>query len=148
MSKALYQLEKASEVFDEALPLMRQHYLEVAHFNEVDFNPDKNHYINVDNLGLSRVFTIRNDCELIGYASFYVKTHAHHKETIHAFQDGIFILPEHRGIGTDFISWCDEQLKNEGVKVVYHFVKVDHDWSKALVGVGYKCVEHIYARSF
>lgn len=149
MSKAIFQKENASQVFDEAMPLLRAHYNEVAHFPDLEFDPDKDHYIALDNAGLTRFFTARNsEGALIGYANFIVKFHAHHKSSKQAFQDVIYIKPEERGFGAEFISWCDDQLQLEGCAIVYHFVKKDFNWGSALERIGYKCVELLYARKF
>lgn len=142
-----YRREQACDVFDEMLPLLEKHYLEIAHFRDIAFEPDKEQYLKIDELGLSRVFTARNvEGKLIGYAVYFVRSNMHYKSSLQAVQDVIYIDRAHRGFGAEFIHWCDVQLNLEGVQAVYHHVKVAHNWGPMLERLGYKMVDLIYTK--
>lgn len=141
-----YQRESLAGVLTEIMPLLKEHYREIAHYQDIELDVDLEGYIRVDNAGMLRVFTCRHHKELIGYAVFLVKTNLHYRQSLQAIQDVVFISKEHRGFGRDFINWCDEQLKLEGIQVVYHHVKTKHNWGKMLEGMGYELVDLIYAK--
>jgi len=143
----IFQLEKFSNFFDEALPLFKNHHKEVGdYFPDIYFNPDVESYIKLDEADKLRVYTVRKSDKLIGYAIHHIFNHLHFSNSKQAVQDAIFIAKEHRGFGKEFINWIDEQLKSEGVDAVYHYVSVNHDYSNTLCSLGYKKVESTYLR--
>jgi GNAT superfamily N-acetyltransferase len=146
-----FQRELFSNILDEALPLFKDHCQEVVDYlPDIDFDPDVESYILLDDSGHLRVFTIRqdNDGKLIGYCIHHVFKHLHHCKSLVAVQDSIFIHKDHRGIGRAFISWVDDQLKSEGVLAVYHYVSNNCDYSKALIEMDYVKIESTYLRRF
>ena len=142
-----FQRENLAQFIPDALPLMRNHYAEVARYQDIPFDPDWDAYYSMESAGAFRVFTARDfDGSLIGYACFFVHRNLHYKTSRQAVQDVIYIDPSVRGFGREFIGWCDDQLKGEGVQVVYHHVKCAKDFSSALVKLGYEKIEYIYGR--
>jgi len=135
------------KTYDEAYPLIIEHYKEISNFHDIKLDPDFEIYKAVEDAGTLRVFTARDDSgTLIGYAVFIVKSNIHYKSSLQATQDVIFIKKKNRGTGMKFISWCDEQLKSEGVQVVYHHVKVKQNFGPALERLGYELIDLIYGR--
>lgn len=135
-------------VIDEIKPLLEAHWLEIAHYQDIPVKCDYGSYLKLEANGLLRIYTVRNS-NLIGYAIFVVAKSLHYNDSLQARQDVLYLAPEFRRgrIGIRFIDWCDEQLKAEGVQVVYHHVK---DAAPAL-GIllarrGYTLVDHIYAK--
>jgi hypothetical protein len=142
-----YQAESLAQFIPDALPLMRKHYAEVAHYQDIEFEPDWDKYLALEAAGSFRAFTARDfDGSLIGYACFFVHSNLHYKSSLQAVQDVIYIDPTVRGFGRQFIDWCDSMLAGLGVQVVYHHVKCAKDFSPALVKLGYEKIEHIYGR--
>jgi GNAT superfamily N-acetyltransferase len=92
------------------------------------------------------LFEIRNDTELVGYAGFFIYTCLHHKTSLHAKQDILFIRKDYRGHGMKFINYCDTLLKQVGVNVVLHCVPTIKDWSPILTRRGYKKLETVYSK--
>lgn len=136
------------KVIDELLPLFEGHYLEIAHYQDIVLAPDRDFYLNAERLGLLRLFTVREFSEIMGYAVFMVNKNPHYKFSLQASQDILYLAPKVRGgmNGYRFIKWCDEQLKNEGVQVVYQHVKKKHDFGPLLERMGYRAVDTIYGR--
>jgi len=135
-----------SGLIDELRPLLRLHFDESEHFKDIPLDPDFEQYQKLDEAGMLRVFTVRVDKELIGYSILFVMTSIHHKQSIHANHDVLFIHKEHRGIGSMFIKYCDEQLEAEGVDVVYQSTKLSYDFGKMLNRIGYEHVDNVYYR--
>ena len=137
------------ECFKEFSGLFHKHWKEIAHYQDIILDPDEDFYLKADQLGLSRLFTIRNEEKvLVGYAVFFVKKNGHYKASLQASQDILFLDPTLRGslIGYRFIKWCDEQLAAEGVQVVYQHVKVSHDFGSMLERLGYQFIDKIYGK--
>lgn len=133
--------------FAEAKGLFEQHHAEVSSDKDLILNPDVEIYLRLAEIGLIKLFTVREaSSRLVGYAAFFIKKNPHHSDHVIANQDLIYISKESRGYGSQFIKFCDEQLKEYGVTSVIHFVKVDHDWSPILKRIGYQHIEHAYQK--
>jgi hypothetical protein len=144
-----YARETVADVWEEIQFLFLMHWNEIAHYPDIRLNPDKDFYLKADEMGMIRVFTARNLSNLIGYSVYFVRPDMHYKQVIKAQQDVLFILKTWRGIfGSDFIAWCDDQLKAEGVQIVAHHVKKAHDFSPLLTRLGYELMDLIYVRRF
>lgn len=142
-----FQRERIADVYEEALPLLTAHWKEIAHYQDIILNPDIETYVKMDDAGMLRAFTARDlNGILIGYAVFFVRANMHYKDSLQASQDILYIDKNKRGTGGRFILWCDEQLKAEGVQVVYHHSKVAHNFGPLLERFGYKLVDYIYGR--
>lgn len=145
-TKPVFARESVLSIEDEIKPLIEKHWGEVAHFRDIPLDPDWTKYRALDSMGFLAVFTAREEGKLIGYSIFLVGHHPHFKTSIQANQDILFISPEKRGFGSHFISWCDQNLKNDGVKVVNIHVNKDHDFGPMLERLGYENVDKIYSR--
>lgn len=143
-----FQLEILTpDLYVEMYPLFEEHYEEIAHFKDIPLKPDVELYLKSQDIGLLRVFTARKeDNEMVGYNVFFTKHNGHYKDSLNASQDIIFVRKAQRGFGLKFIEWCDEQLRNEGVDVVYHHVKAAHNFGPKLEKQGYVLVDLIYAK--
>lgn len=85
---------------------------------------------------------------LVGYAIFFVNHNLHYSTSFQAVQDVLYFDKHLRGqgLGFKFIDWCDQQLKADGVQVVYHHVKTKFNFGPLLEELGYKHIENIYGR--
>lgn len=144
--KAIFSRESVLAVEEEIKPLLFKHWQEIAHYKDIPLDPDWGYYKMLDEKGFLGVYTARENGVLIGYSIYAVKPNPHYKSSLQAHQDIIFIDPEKRGFGKEFIDWCDSELRSLGVQVVYHHVKKDHDFSPVLRRLGYALVDLIYAR--
>lgn len=139
--------EPLQVIVDEGWDLFKKHYEEIAHFKEIPLNPDVASYLALEAAGRLQVFSARGEGnELVGYALFIVNKNLHYSSSLQASQDIIYIRPENRGCGREFITYCDNQLKELGVEVSYHHVKVAHNFGPMLEKLGYKAVDIIYGK--
>jgi hypothetical protein len=130
------------ELVGEMMPLFEKHYAEIATFKDIPLAPDIAAYERVNAAGNLRIYTARQKDELVGYEVVFVNFSPHYRTSLQANPDLVFIDPRHR-VGLTalrFIKWIDEQLKIEGVQVVYGRVKLAHDFSPLLKRLGY--VDH------
>lgn len=138
MDNLIFQTEKLSDIYDEMIPILYEHYKEISHYQDIKLEPNLREYFKLENLGILKIYTVREEKELIGYAIFFVKHNIHYKSSLQANQDIIYIRKDRRGFGRKFIKWCDERLKELGVQVVYQHIKHAHDWSPILEKMGYE----------
>jgi hypothetical protein len=88
-----------------------------------------------------KVFTVREDEALIGYAVFFVSTHPHFTTTKFAFNDVIYVKPEHRGQSKKFLQFCEEGLD---VDVINFSMNYDQPHKGFMQSLGYKPTEVMY----
>ena len=141
--------ETVGQVIEEIKPLIAKHYREIAHYQDIALDPDYARYRAMEALGVLRIFTVRVDGRLAGYAIFAVCPALHYKTSLQATCDILFIDPAQRhglGIASSLLSHCDLQLGNEGVQVVYQRTKAAHDFSNLLAAKGYTLVDHVHAK--
>jgi GNAT superfamily N-acetyltransferase len=143
-----FTTEKVTDqLVEDLLPLLRMHYEEIAHHKDIKLEPDFEKYKAMSDLGAIRVYTARDEQNnAAGYAVFFVNTNIHYSLSKQAVQDIIYIDPKRRGFGLKFIDWCDRQLRDEGVQMVYHHVKAKHNFGPLLERIGYELIDHIYGR--
>lgn len=141
-----FQKELIKDIWTEALELLEQHWQEITHFKDIALNPDWSSYFTLEENGIMRCFTVRDDSKLVGYCVYFVRPNMHYKQSVQAVQDVLFIKKDKRGHGREFIQWCDEQLKSEGIQVVYQHVKAAHNWGPMIERQGYELVDLIYAK--
>ena len=141
-----FSRESVGSVINDIAPLIKLHWQEVAHYKDIPLEPDWTKYKEIEQIGMLRVFTVREGSELIGYCVFFINKNLHYKSTVQALQDVVFIRKEKRGFGKRFMSWCDEELRSEGVSVIHQHIKKAHNFGPMLERMGYELVDLIYAR--
>lgn len=142
-----FQREMGYDIYEEMKPLLELHFKEISANQDIALDPDWDGYTATEKAGCLRTFTARNDDgKLIAYAVFFVRHNLHYKNSFQAVQDVLYVDPATRGFGAKFIIWCDRQLKDEGVQVVYHHVKKAHNFGPLLERMNYKLVDLIFAK--
>lgn len=143
------QEQVTQAICDEMGPLMDVHLSETGDMEAADFKPDFARYIAAADSGVLRLFTVRDNGALVGYALFVVDKHMHYSGTLFAAQDILFLLPQYRGKrSSDFIAWCDLHLELEGVKMLTRSVSPKNDYSGLLRHHGYEHSETHFMRRF
>jgi GNAT superfamily N-acetyltransferase len=135
-------------IYPDAAPLLRRHWEEIAHYQDIPLDVDEGAYAAIEGAGQLRCFGARLDGELVGYAAYFVRHNAHYRASLQATQDVLFVAPEHRKsrIGWKLIKFADDALRAEGVQVVLQHSKVAHDIGPILKRQGYEAVDTIYAK--
>lgn len=150
----LFNLEALNDCKDEIQPILRnEHWEEVGHYKDIPIDMEWSKYEMLQGLGKLRCFTIRSfeneelkETFLMGYAFFIVDRHLHYKNTIVANQDILYVRKPYRGIGKEFLKWCDEQLKAEDVVTVTHHAKPWFEYGNLFEDMGYEKAETIWSR--
>jgi GNAT superfamily N-acetyltransferase len=120
--------ERYGDVIEEGKPLLFQHWKELTSYPDIPLEPEWEWYRQMDEAGALKIFTLRHvDC-LIGYSLFVVRPRHAHYDVSWAVNDIIWLSPDYRniGVGSAFITYCDEKLRELGVTVVCIDAKVRH----------------------
>lgn len=145
--------ERAHELWGEIMPLLRRHWEEIAHYQDIKLEPDVQAYCAAEDANMLRCYTARDarvpyTNELVGYSIYFVRPNIHYSSSKQAVQDVLYLAPEYRGakVGSGLIGYADEQLKAEGVQAVYHHVKLKQDFGPLLEHMGYELVDKVYGK--
>ena len=149
MSKVSFQEEKFEDVIEELKPLLTFHWNELA--NNKDIRPldvDFDTYVKLSEIGSLRLFTVRNDGVLVGYASFMLANNPHYKTWKYATCDVYYLDPRFRlsGIGTTMFEEIQSWLKSLGVKSVTVQDKINHSHEEFFLRLGFNLVERTYEK--
>lgn len=140
--------ELTVELATEITPLLEKHWIEIAHYPDIAFDPDWERYFMTQDAGRLCVITARKGRELVGYIVYFLNHNMHYKNSYQAVQDVLFVDPEHRNgtLGLKLLKTSETILTMKNVQVVYQHLKFDHDFSPMLRRLGYEDVDRIMAK--
>jgi GNAT superfamily N-acetyltransferase len=140
-------LVSVASVFDELMPLIKSHFLEVSYHNQFELDVSREFYDKMDESGRLKLFVVRHNDKIVGYSSYFLNRHPH-VNIIQAYQDTIYLSPDYRGlsIGHKLIEFADSLFKDMGVSIVFNAVSEKVDFSKLLTSMNYQLVDKLYAR--
>lgn len=147
MKEIIFQRERFSkELVDEIMPLTEEHFKEVSHFEDVVPKANLGEYQILDVSDKLRIYTARNG-ELVGYAVFVVHDHPHYGVKA-ATQTLLYLMPHVRAgmTGLMFLRACDQKLKDDGVKLIYHASSEKKNITPLLKRIGYEKIEEMWGR--
>ena len=129
--------------------LLVEHYHEIAHYPDIEFDPDWETYAKLEEAGRLHIFTARVAGELVGYSVHIVAPNLHYKRSLQAVQDILFVHPAHRRgfVGYKLIRFADSELEAFGVQVSYHHSKATHPaLGRLLERQGYELIDFLHGR--
>lgn len=144
-----YQQEFLSSVRGEIEPLLNSHWEEIALNKEkIKLNPDWDAYQSFEDQGKLKIFTARDDGQLVGYFVVIVGTNIHYKDHLFASNDIIYLSPNHRKgfTGIKLIKFAEKCLKNDGVSVLTINTKVHQPFDKLMDFLKFRKIERVYSK--
>lgn len=129
----------------ELQPLLDLQYNELAPYKDIAMQFNWPAFVIHNEQGTMKVFTARKDSKLIGFVIFFMLPSFHYACKT-AEQDLIYIHPDHRGFGLEFLKYCDQQLKSLDVQVVRHHCKAKFDFGPMLERQGYEKMDIVYSK--
>ncbi len=110
---------------------------------------DRAFYLFAQEKEMLKLFTVRDEGKLVGYASFVISSDHHFKDRKIAAADALFVSPDYRGklVGSKLIEFTDEMLKAMGCHSVFHHVNLEHDFGPILERKGYSYYGKQYRRT-
>lgn len=145
----VYAVERWKDLRAEMLPLLEQHWREVAlNHAQVPLDIDEAKYRQLDESGALHIVTVRKDGVLVGYHVAVVATHLHYASTLHGITDVYWIAPERRhGVtALRMFERVERELKALGVVKLFTATKLHLDQGALFEHMGYKPVERLYAK--
>ena len=99
--------------------LLMAHWNELGlHHENCPLDPDFERFIELEDLGLFKVWAGRDGDKLVGYLGFFIQPHLHYRTTLHAAED-LFLLakPYRKGLaGYRMFTTAIDALRELGVK--------------------------------
>lgn len=138
-----YTIESVGSVQTDIETLIQNHALEVG--DNLALDPDIEAYTALEDAGVLRVFGVREEGLLVGYATFIVSSsNLHHKGLRCAANDMLYVMPKHRGItGTRLMAYAESVLASEGKIAVTLHVPSICDWRSLAKRWGYAQIETV-----
>lgn len=124
MSKVKYQQEFLDSVRGEVESLIQDHYNEVYPARDTfQSNMDWDSYAKLEDVGFLKIFTARDDDDLVGYLWVIVSPNLHSRGSVVACDDGLYVAKSYRGqaVAKELVRFTERCLKEDGVKV-FHIV--------------------------
>lgn len=143
-----FRMESYADVMDEIKQYYQMHHDEVKPYDKIEANGgDEESFVRMDEMGLSKTFTMREDGQLIGYAVVMVHPHLHHINHIYGIYDRIYVRPDKRGPNSkSFIEYIDSKLEEAGVHVIVQACKARKNYGSLLEHLGYELTEYTYSK--
>lgn len=145
----LFQEEKLDDILEEIKPILDVHWEEIAlNRDKIKLNPDYDKYRELNNNGMVKIFTARDDGKMVGYFVVTINHHLHYKDHKFAINDIIYLKKELRalGIGKTLIQFVEGKLAEDGVSVLTINTKIHQPFDGLMENLGYSCIERIYSK--
>lgn len=140
----MFQRETLGEVFYDIQPLATKHYAEISTDNH-PLKIDWHIYQTMEDAKALRIYTYRIDGKLVGYNVFAIYPSTHFDNQIDAVQDLLFIDPDYRGNGYQFMQFCDQEIFKEAHSIRRSTTqKLRYD--ALLLRMGYVEAERVFRR--
>ena len=140
-----YQEETFSYFIESALPLFLKHNREINLFGE-ELDIDINSYYECEESGSLKVYTVRDESNLVGYCAFFLYDHTHHRALKVAQQDVLYVDPRYRRCGLKLLRYTEERLKKESVAIILQAAPKISRLDKVLERMNYIELETVYMK--
>lgn len=145
-----YARESIRDLMFEVQPMLQAHWEEIAFDRTIPLAPRWEVYLQTEDAGILRCYTVRDHGMLIGYAAFFVNYSLHYGGSLQAAQDIIYVDPLYRSgrVGLGLIRYYEAALKAESVQVLMCHSKANekHVYASLLDRLGYSLVDHIHCK--
>ena len=105
-------------------------------------------YIQLNNASASRLFTARDDKQLLGFVVYHVVPHLHHVGLLTATCDMISVALDARGkgVGKALIEHAEHEFRKAKVRYIVHMHRMCYDVPPLFAKHGYRLVEQSYLK--
>ena len=144
-----YQQEFLSQVQSDAEYLIKLHWSEIAlNQDKIKLNPDWDAYYDLENQGKLKIFTARDEGNLVGYFVVILGNNIHYKDHLFASNDIIYLRKDYRKgfAGIRLIKFAEECLKSDGVSVLLINTKSHKPFDKVLERLKFKPIERVFSK--
>lgn len=143
------KVERWAQFKAEGKPLFEQHWRELATYQDIPLWIDDAQYERLEAHGHLMIVTMRVADRLCGYAVYMIAANPHYATSLQAREDVIYIEPRARrlGLGRNLLRQSEVLLRQAGVQVVAHAVKLTHPaLGELLQAEGYQPIETVFTK--
>jgi hypothetical protein len=142
-----FAIEPFREVYDEATPLLVEHWNEIAKNKHLmRLNPDEGVYGELADQKKLLLVTARDGGKLVGYFLWFLVAHTHYKHVLVAEEDLHFLLPEYRrGLaGYQFLKAACTAALEHGAELLVMREKIGHEHPAILQRLKFVATDIVY----
>ena len=135
------------DLIHEFVPYVSDQYEELSNVKgQIPLDLDIDQFRLLEESGILRMITARNEGKLIGYVVWLIFPHLHFKGVSHAMADLYHVAKSERGKGTGraMFEYAINYCKGSGVRRILMGEKIAHPHSKLLESFGFEMTEHFY----
>lgn len=140
-----YQQEFMCMAEDEIAPLAELEWEESGHPTET-LCIDWDTYFDLEERGVLKFFTARDDGKLVGYFVVIYHTPLTTKGSPVAAYDSVYVSREHRGIGRKLFEFTEKCVREDGIYRVVASSSAKNPIGKLLERMGYQEIETKYEK--
>lgn len=144
-----YQQEFLASVYVEIQQLIKDHWQEIAvNKDRIKLNPDWDAYEELEKNNRLKIFTAREDGNLVGYFVVITGVNIHYKDHLFGQNDVLYLSKDHRKgfTGIKLIKFAERCLKEDGISVLNINTKDHKPFDKLLDHMGYNMIERVYQK--
>ena len=144
------QMERFADIVEPLRVLFTDLWSDIARDQTLPpMDVDWDSYVRLESLGVTRTFTVRLRGALVGAAVYFIAPNMHHRGTVWATCDVIWIRPDMRLplLGLRLLRYAEDSLHRAGATVFRVGAKVKRpELARLLVHMGYEPVEVHYQK--
>lgn len=135
----MIQIESVEEWASECKDLVYDHWVELGLDLDLEIAPDYGKMKVMEEVGMFKVITVRQEGRMVGYLLAIVSRHLHYRNSSDMFLiDAYYIAPAARsGTGVKLLKFMEQYAKSLGCIKIYLTCKVHKDHSPLFKALGY-----------
>ena len=143
----VFALEPFNLVLPELHNLHREHFEETEGYRAAPINPDYEAMAESERSGQMLQFTARKDGALVGHMRIYL-ARCRHTQTLTASEDGIYVVPAHRGgfLVVHFWQYVERCLAACGAREFFFLGKASNRSDRLATYLKYKPVGTLFSK--
>ena len=143
-----FQLESVDKWAAESGPLVYAHWQELGLDLDLRIDPDIAKMKAMEDLGMFKVLTVREDGRMVGYLLAVVSVHLHYRTSPPMFIiDAYYVAPESRnGTGAKLLVYAESVAKQLRTIKMYLTCKVHRDHTALFLALGYKLSDFAFVK--
>lgn len=143
-----FQVESVDEWASEATDLIYAHWQELGLDLDLEIAPDFGKMKQLEDMGMFKVITVRDDGRLVGYLLAIVNNHLHYKNSPKMLiVDAYYVSPEFRnGAGVKLVRFTEDLAHRLGAIKIYFSCKVHKDHSQLFQALGYRLSDFAFTK--
>jgi hypothetical protein len=144
----IFQVEPVEDWASESKELVYAHWQELGLDLDLEIAPDFGKMKQLEDMGMFKVVTVREDGRMVGYLLAVVNNHLHYRNSpLMLIVDAYYVSPECRsGTGVKLVRFTEELAHRLGAIKIYFSCKVHKDHSRLFAALGYRLSDFAFTK--